>query len=66
MEKRHYSLAPELMALYAEALIRAQASDSDKSIAALVVGLVNQGNLLRRAGRGLRAGRFDQDGDAAA
>ena len=65
-EKRHYALAPELMALYAEALKRKKPSREDQTIAATMADLVNRGDLIRKAGRGLRGGAPDSSGGAAA
>jgi hypothetical protein len=54
-EKLHYALAPELMALYVEALAKEEpSSESEREVASAVSDLVNRGGLIRRAGRGLR------------
>jgi hypothetical protein len=65
-EKRHYALAPDLMGLYAEALRRKNPSKQDQAIAAAMADLVNRGDLIRKAGRGLRGGAPDSSGGAAA
>jgi hypothetical protein len=65
-EKQHYALAPELMARYAEALRRRNSSKEDQTVAATMADLVNRGDLIRKAGRGLRGGNPDSSGGAAA
>ncbi len=51
-EKAHYALAPELMALYVDALRRAEHLPLDQEIATVVSRLCSRGALVRRAGRG--------------
>ena len=52
-EKRHYALAPQLMATYAEALLNPKASAHDQDVAAAIERVSAQGGLIRRAGAGL-------------
>ena len=52
-EKRHYALAPQLMATYAEALMKPKASAHDQDIAAAIREVAAQGGLIRRTGAGL-------------
>ena len=51
-EKLHYALAPELMALYAETLLKRDATPRDQEIATSVREVAAQGGLIRRAGSG--------------
>ena len=50
--KAHYALAPELMALYVDALRRAEHLPLDQEIATVASRLCSRGALVRRAGRG--------------
>jgi hypothetical protein len=57
-EKTHYALAPELMALYVDALRRAEHLPLDQEIATVAARLCSRGALVRRAGGG-QSGRAD-------
>jgi hypothetical protein len=56
--KAHYALAPELMALYVDALRRAEHLPLDQEIATAASRLCSRGALVRRAGVG-QSGRAD-------
>ncbi len=57
LEKLHYALATELMALYAEVTGQAHPSPRDREMTATIAAAAAQGALIRRAGAGLRAKR---------
>ena len=54
-ERRHYALAPELMADYTEALAKIEHTKLDKALAAVLADLATRGHLLRKAARNLHS-----------
>ena len=52
-ERQHFALAPNLMASYAELLVKEQPSAHERALAGRVAQLATRGHLIRKAGRKL-------------